>query len=135
MTKEDIIKKVKELDLPKGSYVVFGSCPMALAGIRESNDIDLLVTKELFDTFAKQGWTLTDKGADDKPLAKDNFEAHYKWDFSSYKPTLEQLLINATVVGGTPFAALEEVRAWKTSSGRPKDLKDIELIDNYLSKK
>jgi hypothetical protein len=44
MTGQDIINKVKPLNLPKGQYVVFGSCPMALAGLREAGDIDMLVT-------------------------------------------------------------------------------------------
>ena len=42
MNKREIIEKVKSLNLPNNSYVVFGNCPMAVAGIRESNDVDLL---------------------------------------------------------------------------------------------
>ena len=62
-----------------------------------------------------------------------DFEAHYAWDFSSYKPTLEQLLLTADVIDGIPFASLLEVRKWKLSSGRPKDFDDIKLIDNHIS--
>lgn len=42
MTREEIILKVKKLRLPEDSYVVFGSCPLATARIREADDIDLL---------------------------------------------------------------------------------------------
>lgn len=133
MKADEIIQKVKELNLEPGSYIVFGSCPMALAGIRESSDIDFLATAEVRERFKKEGWQEVDKGPNDKPLAKGDYEIHDQWNFSSYQPTLEQLLATATVVEGVPFASLEEVRKWKQSSGRPKDLKDIELIDAYLS--
>ena len=135
MTGREIIARVKELNLPKGSYVVFGSCPLATAGLREANDIDLLVSDETLEQLRKNGWQEIDKGKDDRPLAYDVFEAHNKWNFSSYQPTLEHLLLNSTFVDGIPFANLEEVRKWKQASGRPKDLRDIKLIDKHLTQR
>jgi len=134
MTKEEIITKVKTLNLPKGSYIVFGSCPMAVLGIREANDIDLLVSQEIYEKLKKDGWKEVDKGPNDKPLIRDVFEAHNNWNFSSYKPTLKDLLLNSMEVDGITFASLEDVRKWKVASGRPKDITDLELIDNYLKK-
>ena len=134
MTKDEIVEKVKGLNLPAGGYVVFGSCPLAAAGLREANDIDMLVSDEVLTNLEQAGWQQADKGKDDKPLTYGVFEAHNRWNFSSYSPTLEQLLDTANVIEGVPFASLEEVRKWKAASGRPKDLKDIELIDAYLSK-
>ncbi len=132
MTSKEIISKVAGLNLPKNSYVVFGSCPLALAGIRESQDIDMLVSKELFYQLQKNGWKLAHKGPKDNPLTHGDFEAHFRWNFSSYTPTLEHLLLTADIVDGIAFASLDEVRKWKLASGRPKDLKDIELIDKHL---
>lgn len=131
MTQEEIIAKVKSLDLPEGSYVVFGSAPLTFAGIREANDIDLLVSKALFEQLKKNGWREVDKGRNDKPLVRDIFEAHKTWDFSTYNPTLEGLLSRATDVEGIPIASLEDVRRWKEASGRSKDLMDLELIKKY----
>ncbi len=125
--------KVSSLNFPQGSYVVFGSCPLALAGLREAGDIDMLVTKELFDSLRQQGWKKLVKNENDIPLTKEDIEVHYKWDFSSYQPTLEHLLATADFIEGIPFASLKEVRKWKKSSGRPRDLRDINLIDAYLT--
>jgi hypothetical protein len=133
MTGKEIIAKVKDLNLPEGSYVVFGSCPLALAGIRESNDIDLLVNSAVSNRLKSAGWKQISKGPKDKPFVKDDFEAHSNWNFSSYKPTLTKLLKTATIIENIPFASLDEVRKWKESSGRSKDLKDIKLIDKYYS--
>jgi len=131
MTDVEIIAKVKSLELPKGSYVVFGSCPLAIAGIREAGDIDMLVGDDLYKNFSSRGWVEVDKGPRDKPLTWDVFEAHNHWSFSTYSPTLEQLLKTADYIDDIPFASIDEVRKWKVASGRPKDIKDIELIDNY----
>src|SRR3989344_7221646 len=122
MTKEEIVSKVKTLNLPENSYVVFGSCPMALAGLRESNDIDMLVSKTVFDMLKKSGWQEIEKDPEDTVLSYDVFEVKDKWSFRSYDPILEDLLSTATVVDGTPFASLEEVRKWKAGSTRPKDI-------------
>lgn len=134
MTVEEIIDKVKNLHLPPESYVVFGSCPLAAAGIRPANDIDMLVSEAVFKSLAKQGWQILEKGPNDKPLVYNDFEAHSHWNFSSYKPTLAQLLKTANYTRGVPFASLEEVRKWKKASGRPKDLHDIALIDAYQAR-
>jgi hypothetical protein len=132
MIKEEIISKVKTLNLPKGSYVFFGSCPLAVAGIREANDIDLMVSEELFTKLSGAGWQEQYKGPNDVPIVHDVFEAYKSWNFSSYRPTLEQLIATATVIDGVPFASLEEVRSWKAMGERPKDLADLALIDKYL---
>src|SRR3989344_3543000 len=131
MTKEDIVTKVRALGLPKDSYIVFGSCPLAAVGIRESNDIDMLVSEQVYEQLRNDGWQQLDKGPRDKPLVHDVFEAHTNWDFSSYSPTLDELLANAMDIEGVPFASIEDVRKWKVASGRPKDLVDIGLIDEY----
>jgi hypothetical protein len=135
MTKKDIISKMKSLNLPKNSYVVFGSGPLGVAGIREVNDIDLLVSKEIYEKLQKSGWKKIHKGPNDEPIVYDVFEAHDNWNFSSYKPTLDDLLINATEVDGILFASLIDVQKWKTSSGRPKDIIDLKLIKRYIEKK
>lgn len=134
MTGKEIISKVKKLNFPKGSYIVFGSCPLAIVGIREANDIDLLVSPEILKKLRTLGWKQVIKGPNDTPLVRDVFEAHDDWNFSSYSPTLQDLLTNAIEVDGILFASIEDVRKWKVASGREKDFKDIELIDLFLEK-
>ena len=102
---------------------------MAIAGIREANDIDLLVSEEVYAKLRQKGWQELHKSPNDIPLVQDVFEAHENWNFSPYSPTLEHLLGTVTVIDGVPFASLQEVRKWKAASGRSKDLADIELID------
>lgn len=134
LTKEDIVTKVKALNFPKDSYIVFGSGPLAAAGIREVNDIDLLVSKESYEELRKKGWQKLDKGPNDHPLVYDVFEAHDNWNFSSYNPTLKELLANAAYVDEVPFASLADVKRWKAVSPGTKHVADIKLIDSYNQK-
>ncbi|MFC1756735.1 hypothetical protein ACFLZC_01060 [Patescibacteria group bacterium] len=56
---EELFKKLKELNLPLGKYAVFGSGSMCAHGLRDCNDIDLLVTKDLFEEYKlKEGWSV-----------------------------------------------------------------------------
>lgn len=133
MTGDEIIAKVRALELPAGSYVVYGSCPLAVAGIREANDIDIYAAPEVMDILRGRGWQEVHKGMRDVPLTYDVFDVHDNWSFSTYDPTLEHLLATANMYDGVPFASLDEVRKWKVASGRPKDLEDIALIDAHLA--
>ena len=135
MTKEDIIARVKVLNLPKGSYIIYGAAPFAIYGIRDVRDIDMYVTPELYQCLEEKGWKKVEKGQKDTPLTYDIFEAHDTWEFSPYAPTLRELLDRATECDGIAFASLEDVRKWKAASGRPKDLTDLKLIDEYLKAK
>jgi len=132
MTGPEIIKKVKALDLPEGSYVVFGSGPLALAGIRDANDIDMLITPELFAKLELEGWQKISKGLGDEPLIHGDIEVHPNWDFSSYSPSLEYLLSRATYVDGVAFASLTDVRKWKTGHDHPNREEVLRQIDAYL---
>jgi hypothetical protein len=132
MTKDDVLQKVKSLNLQYGSYIVYGSAPFAILGIREVNDIDLLVSEELYSELQRKGWKRVYKGPKDEPLTFDIFDAHKSWSFSPYAPTLQQLLSRAFEIEGVPFATLEDVKKWKEASERPKDIEDLKLIKLFF---
>jgi mannose-6-phosphate isomerase-like protein (cupin superfamily) len=137
MNKADIISQVKTLGLSDGTYVVFGSCPMAAAGIREAGDIDLYVTPKVLEEFKQKGWKKVVKGPGDEPYMDGVFEAHGSWDFSHchYNPTFQHLLKNSELIDGVRFASLEEVRRWKAGSEGEKHANDARLIEKYLKEK
>jgi len=134
VTKQEIIQKVKALGLPDGSYILFGSCPLAAAGIRETSDVDMLVNDEARALLRARGWQERPGRNEDIMLEHGEYDVHSNWRFGTYDPTLEELLATADVFDGVPFASLQEVRKWKSVYGRPKDPEDIKLIDAYLAK-
>ena len=50
---EELLQQVRDLHLPLGSYVLFGSAPMGARGMREMKDVDMVVTPEVFEDFKK----------------------------------------------------------------------------------
>ncbi|MGM0482836.1 MAG: hypothetical protein ACQEP6_03180, partial [Patescibacteria group bacterium] len=50
----ELFIKFAKLDLPKDSYAIFGSGPLAVRGLKVLNDIDVVVTDEFFTTLAEK---------------------------------------------------------------------------------
>lgn len=132
----EITEKIRKLNLPLGEYVVFGSAPLEVRGIRKSKDIDLAVTADLFDLLKASGeWKEVVLSNGLKPLQKGNIEAYIGWfGCEGYKPVLQHLIDTAEMFDGIPFANMGEVVLWKTAMGRKKDLEDLKLISTYRSR-
>ncbi|MBI4119944.1 MAG: zinc ABC transporter substrate-binding protein [Parcubacteria group bacterium] len=129
----NIFEEVKKLNLPAGKYVVVGSGAMAARGIREAGDVDLLVTQDIFDALEKSGgWQTEFKPDGRKSIKKDICEVCTDFICGRYQLDSGELIQNADVIDGIPFMKLEELVKFKTELGREKDLRDIELIQNYL---
>jgi hypothetical protein len=133
----NIFQEVKKLDLPIGEYVVVGSGPMAAREIRAFKDIDILVSEKLYDELVKKGWEVVEVegvGGKFKVLKKDIFEINTTLWHGDYKPDNKNLIEQAEIICDVPFLQLKELIKFKTALAREKDLKDIELINNYLQK-
>ena len=130
----DIFQKVKSLNLPSGEYIVFGSGPLQAHGIRETRDVDILVLSELYEKLKQEGWEerVWETSPPGRFLFKDDVEVGDSWDYGEYNPDPNWLIENAEIINGVPFAPLEEVLKGKKAFGRPKDLEDIKLIEEYL---
>jgi hypothetical protein len=133
MNFEEIKNKVKELGFPVGQYALFGSTPMAAHGIRDSHDIDMVVSHELYSKLEKRGWNKMTLPSGAKILVRDDIEAFDGWmHLDSYHPDVATLIREAELIDGIPVVKLKEVLAWKKAFGREKDLKDVELIEDYM---
>jgi hypothetical protein len=129
----DIIKEVSKLNLPLGKYAIFGSGPMAVHEIREAHDIDLIITTDLYKKLAQSGWKESGDN-NHRYLVMGDFEAHSSWKSGSYRPNVQKIINDAEIIEGVALVRLAEVAKWKTARGMEKDLQDIQLIQNYLSK-
>lgn len=131
----DIIEQVHSLQLPMGQYTVIGSGILSALGIRPHEDIDLLVTRELYDQFKIEGWEENEIVPGFFVVKKGNVEASPDMvSIPGYMPNLKKLIKDAQMISGVPFMSLEELVKFKTALGREKDQKDIKLIDEYKKK-
>ena len=129
----ELIQRVQGLNIPAGTFAIFGSGPMAIRGLKEPNDIDIVVTKETYEIFrSKDGWDeKTYNGREKHYLEKDGVELWNSWGPGDWDIT--QLISTAEMIDGLPYVTIDHVLAWKERNSRPKDMADITKIKEYLS--
>lgn len=131
-----IIQQVKDLNLPEGEYLVSGSGALSVRGIREHNDIDLLISKKLWNTLLEnEGWEISKEYTTTIVHPKGFFEAKTVLDWMEEKPILDDLLPRADYFDNVPFLSLQDLRDSKITLGREKDLKDISIIDECIKER
>jgi ribosomal protein S18 acetylase RimI-like enzyme len=128
------IKNVKYLDKLKGlgyplkEMLIVGSGTMSLYGLKENADLDLWVTKRVYDKmlkdsrFSSNGKMLETK---DKLIEADH-------RFICVKQTVEEFLQRAVAINGFYFMSLPDVLDWKKCMNRPKDKEHIKIIEKYM---
>ena len=128
----DIFERVKNLHFPVGEYVVIGAGILEALGIRNTNDIDIIVAPEFFEKLREYKIYKEEIRWGKIFLIGKDIEIGTKLDWENYKTTTDQAIRTATIVNGIPFLNLEETIKFKKAMGRKKDFKDIELIESYL---
>ncbi len=129
----NIFDQVKSLNLPFGKYAVIGSGVMSAHNIRVHRDVDLLVTKDLYQELKKRGWKTKSIKPDFEVLVFGDFEASPDMvTLENYKPDISRIIQKADVINDVSFSRLTDVIDFKRALGRDKDLTDISLIEEYL---
>ena len=134
--RNQVIKTVQELNLPNDQYAVFGSGLMDVLGLKKANDIDLLVTKKLFDKLEQKPECERFIYPDGYPGLKHtvyDLELFYesKMPFCS-QAEIEEKIRRAITIDDVKFVQLSDILDWKKAFGREKDLRDAALIEHYL---
>lgn len=133
----DIFKKLEELNFPKGEYVVVGGA-MAAHGIREAHDLDILVMPNLYLKLQDGGYIQSRQERDLRTsrliLDKEDVQILPNFMFGNYTSDTKKLIEEADIIKGFPFIKLSELAKFKKELGRPKDINDILLINEYLNK-
>ncbi len=128
---DKLLKELDALNLPRDQYAITASGPLAVRGIRESNDIDIIVTKELWRELSEE-----------HGVTKEEFETinvgniQILGDGSIFSnpglETTKKQIKDADVINGRRYVKLETVKKFKEAMDRDKDIRDIKLIDEYL---
>ena len=136
-----IIEAVKGLGLPEGEYAVFGSGLMEVLGIRDSGDVDLIVTKRLFDELVeREDWErfVYENNGDEAVKYRGDFVDVAFWDCKYFPGCDEEGILGmigrVEVIDGVSFVNLEDMISWKSGSEREKDRRDVELIRDFIER-
>lgn len=130
LNREDVIRIVNELDLPKDKFVVTSGSAMVLHGLREgTNDVDITVNKELFEYFEDKGYyvkyykinenrtcVLIDLTYDVQIIRAEEIPSEY-----------------VTIIDGIPTQTVEHLLEFKLGLNRDKDQNDIKVLKKYLN--
>jgi hypothetical protein len=130
-----LLKKFNELNLSTREYVIFGSGPLCVRGLKDWTDIDVVVLPEIYNNFKNNvDWeTKIFENSGIEYLAKDKIEMMKDWWPEQWD--IKKLIEEADIIDGLAFVKLEEVLKWKKMMNREKDIKDIEIIEHYLRQK
>jgi len=129
---EKIFQKVKDLNLPIGKYIIFGSGPLAIRNLKIPHDIDILVTQDVYDRYKqKNEWQEKEYNQDLYLENDENIELWCNWRPGEWN--IQKLINEAEIIDDLPFVKLEYVLKWKKQNGRPKDLEDIKKIEDKIN--
>jgi len=133
-----LLNSFDSLSLPetKGSYAIFGSGPMAIRGLKETHDLDIVVSPSVWDILIKAGHK-EDRAPSgtQRILIKDNFNNEIELMKEWFKGvSAEEILESSERISGHWYGSLELLLKWKINMGRPKDAADISIIKEYLIK-
>ncbi|WP_035289361.1 hypothetical protein [Clostridium sp. KNHs214] len=125
LCREDIIKILKNMDLPSNEYWITSGAALVIHGIKEeTNDIDLGVTTNLIEHFLNKGCKYS--------LAEDNSRIV---TVNDHIELLENWFVDEIeFIDGLPVGTLESIKKQKAELGREKDSRDIKIIDEYIKK-
>lgn len=132
----NIFKKLTELNFPMGKYVVVGSGPLAARGLRESSDLDLVVTDSFWQELVDFGsYKLKEKNGTEILVEPESEELEIlkNLNYSTHLISTKEIIDGADIIQGFPFLNIAHTIKIKTIYGREKDFRDIKLLEDYLT--
>lgn len=121
---------IERLHLAQSDYVVIGGSVMELFGIRDTNDVDLVVSQEVYDDLQQKGWKEFVHDDGKRLLTKHGYRIMLQW----MGRDLGALQANATVKDGIVLMSLDDLIECKVQLGRKKDLQDVAALRSYIAK-
>ena len=130
--------ELTNLNLNKENSIVIGSGILQALGIRKSNDIDLVVDRNVFDLLKNsEKFTLTENRG--KTILQNNiFDIGTEWNVLGKSYKLGDLLTDSVVIDNVRYITLDFLyavkKSWITGDKVPrdKDINDIKLIERYF---
>ncbi|HNP89232.1 MAG: hypothetical protein BWY24_00767 [Microgenomates group bacterium ADurb.Bin219] len=133
------MKELLIFDLNPENCVIIGSGILQALKIRKSNDIDLVVTGEKYQELQKTGQFEVKINRNNEILDNGLLEIGTDWFVLGESYDFDKLKKNLVIVSGQRYITLDFLyrvkESWrKDGEARPKDLDDLNLIDEYRKK-
>lgn len=135
----NIKSNLEELGLNPESSIVIGSGILNALNIRGSKDIDVVVDEAAYAKLSADSRFKKEENHGKEVLVDGLFEIGTSWGVLGKDWSFEDLCAKSVVMEDVRYNSLEfllEVkRSWVAAGdARQKDIDDVNLIENYLSK-
>lgn len=124
-----IIERVKALGFPLDHLVVIGSGLLDAYKLRPSEDVDLVVSDQLYETLKQSGEYDEVQKYDGHILTADKIEIMRSW---LKNQTFMALVETSVTIDGVQFVNPEILLENKRIRGSEKDRRDVALLEEYL---
>lgn len=122
MNKQQFIDILEQLNLPKNEYVILSGGSLLMRGLRsETADLDLSASKSLAEQL------------DLYHCPQDDHGLYVPFENVQMKDDMEWFHFD--LIEGYQCETLEDILQQKRSWNRPKDQKDIEVIEEVLKER
>lgn len=128
-----LLKELEKLKLPKDQYVITSSAALAVHGLRDPHDIDIIVSDELWKKLTKEN------EVNELPFKSIKLSKHVEV-LSSVSHFVDPKIISPRVqlkdpdiINGYPYVKLEILKRFKELGKREKDIKDVKIIEEFLA--
>lgn len=130
----DFASRVRSYEfLSLDEVIVIGGGIVDQLGLRVTNDVDLLISRETFEQLKDESTLTLRVRGKDKALVGDGIEIWTDWCRVGDKLwDYDYLSQFTTTINGVRFVAPDKVLQWKRYMGRRKDERDIKLLEEYL---
>lgn len=128
----ELIRELAALNLDPEEFVIFGSAPLLVHGLRATiRDLDVVARGDVMAWARRTGSPAVGRhsGAQVWQLNGGRLQFSSGWTNSLWSP--DELIDNAQLVDGLRFARLADVLRYKQELRRPKDLIDIANIQAH----
>ncbi len=131
--KEQLIKRLDSLNLPKGKYVLIAGGAMVMHGLRkETNDLDLSVDYDLYKKIMDGHHDLGPNVPKRPTYPSDTFKQreiiHVSDDIEISSGGKGLICSPPVELDGHMVQAIPDIHAFKSKMNRPKDQADLEVL-------
>ena len=129
MPSSALFDRLRSLQLPVGSFAIFGSGPLAIRGIISAcNDLDVLCKEDAWEIVSRIGTTefLPEYDVSIVALADTDITFGTSWGIGDFD--INQLIDSAEVIDGLPFVLLEHVIRYKNIRSSAKDRRHLDAL-------
>jgi len=120
---------LKELNLSKEDFVIYGSAPMVLRGLKEkNNDLDVLVKDNVWEKLSiKYPNNINGDYIDINGVSFTHKDMNLLGN-------IDEVIRKSDIIDGFHILSLAETKKWKEKVGGENHLKDAQIIDEYFNK-